>query len=540
MASSASNIRNKRRHNHLAAKKHWVYTTQEVLDLYGVTSNTLTFWKKLGLPATRSTTDLYLGQDLNNFHAWYKRNKSRPLGLGEVYCMHCKQLHLAKTGSYRIEAKETDQDSLIVKCPNTGLEAFKYISKREIKHLQSVAILNNRALEEDYNVTRLRSKTALFTNPISKGVNRSNIGLVRDFQIYLKQVLGFAEKTIIAALRHVAQFDDFSKHQTYDSITCEMVIAFKDNLEEKLCASTSDQRSPSTVLHTLLNLKKFYEWLEADASIKLTVPGLGKYFSPSRKLLALAIAPGKDSFVPTHQQVCSIVLAMPQENFIQRRDRALLAFLLLSGARISAALSLQLRHIDIETRSIYQDARSVKTKNAKTMHTAWFPVGKEIEDIFIAWVDELNDKTTNKSAPLFPRAIDPIRHKARPDEMLPLMDQGTVRKIIKRACQTFELPYFNPHALRKTLALMGNDLCKNAKQRKAWSQNLGHENIATTDQYYGKLEIADQFSELKSIRDAPQIREANELLELVPQLTLEQLNLITGMARQCVGKGTSV
>ncbi len=173
------------------------------------------------------------------------------------------------------------------------------------------------------------------------------------------------------------------------------------------------------------------------------------------------------------------------------------------------------------------------------MHTTWFPVGVEIEDIFTNWVKELHDGISNNAAPLFPRAMDPIRHKARPNEVLPLLDQGTVRKIIKCACNAVELPYFNPHALRKTLALMGDDLCKNTKQRKAWSQNLGHEKMATTDQYYGKLEVADQFTELSTIRNAIPNREANELLELLPQLTSEQVSLITGMAKQCVGKGAS-
>ena len=40
-----------------------------------------------------------------------------------------------------------------------------------------------------------------------------------------------------------------------------------------------------------------------------------------------------------------------------------MAFLLLSGVRISSLLSLQIQHIDIESRMIFQDARVVKTKN---------------------------------------------------------------------------------------------------------------------------------------------------------------------------------
>lgn len=540
MSSINANIRNTRRHNHQAAKSHWIYSTEEVLDLYGITANTLTAWKKLGLPSSRSSTDLYLGQILNQFQSWYKRNKSRPLGYGEVYCVHCKQLHLVDADSYRIERNETDQANLIVKCPNSGNEAFKFVSHTEIGHIERYVEHKNRTQKDDYNDARLGSKIAFFPDDAAEIKNHSNIGHRREFQTYLKQVEGFAGKTIIAALRHIAQFDKFTNHQDYNAIGSETVIAFKTHLEAKLPFSTPDQRSPSTVLHTLLDLKKFFMWLEIDAAIKVTTAGLCKYFSPSRNLQALADAPGSDRFVPTHDQVLSVILAMPHEHFIQRRDRALLAFLLLSGARISAALSFQLQHINLENRSVFHNARIVKTKNSKTMHTAWFPVGFEIEEIFTNWVRELRDRASDDTAPLFPRALDPIRHTVQSSDLLPLVDQGTVRKIIKRACDAVEIPYFNPHALRKTLALMAYYLCKTAKHRKAWSQNLGHERIATTDQYYGRLETADQFAELSTIRNAVPHREANELMELVSQLNFEQISLITGLAKQWTNRDGSV
>ncbi|MRN48220.1 site-specific integrase, partial [Brucella sp. 10RB9212] len=42
----------------------------------------------------------------------------------------------------------------------------------------------------------------------------------------------------------------------------------------------------------------------------------------------------------------------------------MLAFMLISGVRISALLTLQLQHIDLERRSIRQDPRVVRTKNS--------------------------------------------------------------------------------------------------------------------------------------------------------------------------------
>jgi hypothetical protein len=43
----------------------------------------------------------------------------------------------------------------------------------------------------------------------------------------------------------------------------------------------------------------------------------------------------------------------------------------------------------------------------------------------------------------------------------------------KEAFATAGLPYFNPHSFRKTLALLGGQICKSPEQYKAWSQNLG-------------------------------------------------------------------
>ena len=49
------------------------------------------------------------------------------------------------------------------------------------------------------------------------------------------------------------------------------------------------------------------------------------------------------------------------------------------------------------------------------------------------------------------------------------------------------MPYFNPHSFRNTLAKLGEDVCKSAKEFKAWSQNLGHEKVLTTFTSYGEI-----------------------------------------------------
>jgi integrase len=61
------------------------------------------------------------------------------------------------------------------------------------------------------------------------------------------------------------------------------------------------------------------------------------------------------------------------------------------------------------------------------------------------------------------------------------------REVYKRAFENAGIKYFNPHSFRNTLTRLGHKMCKNPEQYKAWSQNFGHENPATTFCVYGKI-----------------------------------------------------
>jgi integrase/recombinase XerD len=92
---------------------------------------------------------------------------------------------------------------------------------------------------------------------------------------------------------------------------------------------------------------------------------------------------------PTLEQIRHVLFSMPCGSDIERRNQALIAFALLSGARDNAIASMSLKHLDVEGRRVYQDAREVRTKNAKTMETWLFPVGPDIETIVVRWVHYL-------------------------------------------------------------------------------------------------------------------------------------------------------
>ena len=58
----------------------------------------------------------------------------------------------------------------------------------------------------------------------------------------------------------------------------------------------------------------------------------------------------REQRAPTLEQIKHVIQTMPYGTEIERRDRALVAFTLLTGARDSAIASMKLKHVDLDRR----------------------------------------------------------------------------------------------------------------------------------------------------------------------------------------------
>lgn len=45
----------------------------------------------------------------------------------------------------------------------------------------------------------------------------------------------------------------------------------------------------------------------------------------------------------------------------------------------------------------------------------------------------------------------------------------------------------DPHSFRRTLARLGERVCRTPEEMKAWSQSLGHQDVLTTFRAYGEV-----------------------------------------------------
>ena len=272
----------------------------------------------------------------------------------------------------------------------------------------------------------------------------------------------------------------------------EQAIAFKRHLAEQTGQRSGEKLSKATLHVTLTQLKRFFFWLAGQPGYKAHLQfSDADYFNLSEKETRIATAQ-RERKAPTLEQVRRVVGMMPNGSDIERRDRALVAFTLLTGARDSAIASIKLKHVDPVESCVYQDARDVKTKFGKTFTTYFFPVGNEIRGIVSEWVRFLREeKLWGNDDPLFPATRIGLgtthQFEASGLERAHWSTAAPIRSIFRDAFERAGLPYFNPHSIRKTLARLGEQVCKSPEDFKAWSQNLGHEQVLTTFLSYGSV-----------------------------------------------------
>jgi integrase len=337
-----------------------------------------------------------------------------------------------------------------------------------------------------------------------KKYNANNERIKRKYLTFLKQAKGQNEASIDAVAKALARFETYNKCRDFKAFHFEQAIGFKKHLANQTHNKTGKPLSLATMNSTARQLKAFIEWLSQEVGYKSRIKySDAEYFNLSEKEARTAKAT-RQKPVASLEQIKHALAMMPNETAIELRDRALIAFTLLTGARDSAIASLKLKHIDIKAGTVYQDAREVNTKFSKSFTTSFFPVGDDVRDIVIQWVEYLRrDPLMGNDAPLFPKT----RMSQGSDnsfQVAGLRDEhwrsaAAIRKIFKQAFISAELPPFNPHSFRNTLAVLGERLCNTAEEFKAWSQNLGHEGVLTTLYSYGEVQAHRQVELIQNL-----------------------------------------
>ncbi len=340
---------------------------------------------------------------------------------------------------------------------------------------------------------------------------------------FLKGAKGRNEASIDGVATALSRFETYNKFRDFKQFRIEQAMGFREHLAEQVSRRTGSSLSAATLHSTLSSLRSFFQWLSGQPGYKSRIRYAdAEYFSLSEKEARIARA-DRDSPVPTIDQILHVIRSMPTGSEIERRDRALIAFTLLTGVRHRALASIKLKHIKRAEGAVIQDAREVETKFSKTFTTYFFPVEPEgwVRRIVEEWIDYLLVvKLCNVGDPLFPAtrvAVGANRQfEAAGLEPRHWRSAGPISAIFKEAFEKAGLRYFNPHSFRKTLGLLGQRVCRTPEELKAWSQNLGHEQVLTTLMSYGKVEVSRQAEIIRGL--ANPARTENSALDQIEEI----------------------
>ncbi|WP_394146848.1 tyrosine-type recombinase/integrase [Shewanella atlantica] len=355
-----------------------------------------------------------------------------------------------------------------------------------------------------------------------------NTRIIYEYAKYLREAKQLDDSTIDGVLRSINRFDEATNYQDFKKFRAKHAIAFKKHLLSNKSVVTGDKLSKATVLTTMRHLKGFFQFLitQKDYRAKINYSDID-YFNLSEKDTRIANVKRK-STVATVEQIMQTLQAMPCETALEMRDRALMAFVILTGARDGAVASVKIKHIDLVDQSFYQDARDVKTKFSKTFITYFFPVGELPLKVLTEWVEYLvKELGFEQNDPLFPKT-KLAHNKNQQFEVVGLLKEHwsnatPIRKVFKRAFEAVGLPYFNPHSFRNTLVRLGENLCRTPEEFKAWSQNLGHESVLTSFYSYGDVPDYRQAELLKTLAQ-PRTESTPEMEALIQQTMMKMLN----------------
>lgn len=354
-----------------------------------------------------------------------------------------------------------------------------------------------------------------------------NERIKREYLTYLEQAKGMAPSSVDQVVAAIALFEESTRYRDFRKFHRSQAMAFKERLQGQVNAKTGRPLAKATIHSRLMAVRDFVIWLAGRPGFRSKISYQdAEYFRPSANDERIAKA-GRTRPAAALEEIRLALDAMPATTILERRDRAVFAFILLSGARDNAIASFSLKHVDLDRRTVFQDAREVRTKAAKTFTSSFFPIDPIFETVVREWIGELLALGFGPDDPLFPATeVAPGRDRRFAPVGLRRAhwkNADAIRRIVRRAFERVGLPYYHPHSFRHTLARHGEKMHLTPEEWQAYSQNFGHSNPMTTFTSYGQVpqyrqaEILAQLArgDVPSAPTAQTVRLEDDQIELI-------------------------
>ena len=163
--------------------------------------------------------------------------------------------------------------------------------------------------------------------------NPDNERLKHRYYAFLKQAKGRDDATIDGVSAALRRFEEHSRFKDFRTFRPEQAVSFKAHLAKQASATSGKPLSKATLHQTANALKAFFQWLSAEPGYRSRITySHADYFNLSEKDVRVATAK-RNRPVPSLEQLNHVLSRMPSSSETEVRDRALVAFLLLTGMR---------------------------------------------------------------------------------------------------------------------------------------------------------------------------------------------------------------
>lgn len=153
--------------------------------------------------------------------------------------------------------------------------------------------------------------------------------------------------------------------------------------------------------------EKVLEWLAIYPQYIKKIDGRAVQYLRLSDNANRAARASREKTPPTLQEIEKALKAMPYSTDIEKRDRAIFAFMIITCVRDDALVSLKRKHVKTDERTVWQDPKFVRTKGCKGIVTRFvaqpMPLAEEVVLEWLKYADKVLEFKPND--PLFPKTL---------------------------------------------------------------------------------------------------------------------------------------
>lgn len=510
-------------------KSLYSYTAPELSALLNRQEETIYRWiKNEGLELIDEKQPIMVfGIALINFLKHRQSKKKARLTPCQIYCCKCKKPKTPAQGTIKIEEYKK---VFLFKgdCPDSGTRMNRIISKPHAETLLD-------SLDRDMPISRLTGSDNTLANRMIEETKMhprycaTNERIKWKYFKYERQVNGKSTKSLDKIVRELRRFEQFTQFRDFKEFNEKLAVDFKQHMTNAR-NEKGEKYSLSTISSTLRSFQNFLRWLSMQPGYKKHINSEHiEYLNLSERDMngVRAIVLKK---YPSLKQINKVIFSSTPSNVIEKRNQAIIAFLICTGVRAGALVGLKLKHLDFNRRVVFQDPKDVQTKFGKVIYTKLLPVGEDIQQLVLNWYQYLKSELNfDDNSPLFPRScVEHIGNFTVKRNVLSNRHYSTgasINKLVKAEFLRAGEPPFPPHRFRDTISEMGRKLCCNAEELMAWGANLGHKNPITTFSVYGALTPEQQLEVLERLEKAQDRKHRPEEIESYIEAIIRRVNL---------------